>query len=107
MPHCDFLHLSFYLHSNAMSDYIPAKKAEAVVKTDKDLQRELEDASSKGNLIEVRDLITKGGDPHGRTFGLFSDETLLHVACRYGVQVTLSIIPVVSLCISTEASTLQ
>ena len=86
-----------------MSDYIPVKKAEAVVKTDKDLQRELEDATIRGDLIEVRDLITRGGDPHARTFGVFSDGTLLHVACRYGVYVTLSIIPVVSLCISTEA----
>ena len=107
MPHCDFLHLSFCIHSNTMSDYISVKKAEAVVKTDEDLQNDLEDAAYRGNLIEVRDLITRGGNPHARTFGTFFDETLLHVACRYGVHVTLSIISVVSLCISTEASTLQ
>ena len=89
-----------------MSDYIPVKKAEAVVKTDKDLQNELEDASKKGNLIEVRDLITRGGDPHAKTFGALKG-TLLHEACGYGVHVTLSIIPVISLCISTEACTLQ
>ena len=89
-----------------MSDYIPVREAEAVVKTDKDLQRELEDACMLGDLRDVENLITRGGDPHAKAFGLF-EGTLLHVACRYGVHVTLSIIPVVSLCISTEACTLQ
>ena len=86
-----------------MSDYIPVREAKAVVKTDKDLQQELEDACMHGDLRDVENLITRGGDPHAKTFGV----TLLHEACRYGVHVTLSIIPVVSLCISTEACTLQ
>ena len=89
-----------------MSDYIPVREAEAVVKTDKDLQRELEGACMHGDLRDVENLITRGGDPHARTFGPF-EGTLLHEACWYGVHVTLSIIPVISLCISTEACTVQ
>ena len=68
-----------------MSDYIPVKKAEAVVKTDKDLQNELEDTTISGSLSEVRYLITRGGDPHARTFGAL-EGTLLHEACWYGVH---------------------
>ena len=89
-----------------MSDYIPVREAEAVVKTDSDLQQELEDACMYGDLRDVENLITRGCDPHAKTFGIFKG-TLLHEACRYSVHVTLSIIPVVSLCISTEACTLQ
>ena len=89
-----------------MSDYIPVREAKAVVKTDSYLQQELEDACVHGDLRGVENLITRGGDPHAKTFGPFKG-TLLHEACGYGVHVTLSIIPVVSLCISTEVCTLQ
>ena len=89
-----------------MSDYIPVRENKAVVKTDSDLQQKLEYACMRGDLRDVENLITRGGDPHARTFEPFNG-TLLHEACRYGVHVILSIIPVVSLCISTEACTLQ
>ena len=86
-----------------MSDNV--LQAETVNKTVWQLQGELEDACVRGDLSEVKDLITRGVDPHARTFVAWKG-TLLHEACRYGVHITLSIIPLISLCISTETYTL-
>ena len=65
-----------------MSDNVSVQQAKAVVKTDKYLQRGLWDACRKGDLSKVKDLITRGVDPHNG-----DKETALKEACRYGIHV--------------------
>ena len=77
-----------------MSDKVPVQQAEAEIHTGRDLQ--LLDACERGDLSTVKDLITRGADPHAKCYGVWENESLLHVACGYAVHVTLNVIPVVS-----------
>ena len=67
-----------------MSDNVSIQQAEAVVKANLDLQRELVDVCKRGDLSVVKDFIVRGVDPH-----CGNKETALRVACRYGVCIYL------------------
>ena len=65
-----------------MSDYVSVQQAEAVVKADRELQKQFRKACMNGDLHEMEALIAIGFDPHDG-----DKETALEYACRYGVLV--------------------